>query len=441
MRLEHQRVLDAIIENLEQHYIDPAVAHQIADALIAHQLRGDDDPATTDKDFAALLTAQMREVSRDLHLEVMYSALPPSQSSPQEFARKLESLKNDNCSFKKVQILPHNIGYLKLDAFLSPSDCGPTASAAMESLNGVNALIFDLRVNIGGTSEMVSLIASYRFDHPEYVFGPRRVPTPQSWTSSPVSGSRLANKPVYILTSSTTISGAEQFTYDLKMLKRATIVGEVTAGGAHAGVWHPIDDHLGVVIPENRAVNPYGQADRGNGEFLQRLMERGITPYMRTRDSALRKNSLLYGPERFTYLSESNSYLCPVGEQLNYGGHSARNRPHVYIGTRKRCGTCPLKAQCTTAPIKYLAIHVHELARQRARDLVHTAAFVDAQRKRKKVEALFAELKNQIGLSRLRLRRLKFVREQFLLAATAQNIKRLVRFLSQTPRPPIPAVT
>jgi Transposase DDE domain len=91
--------------------------------------------------------------------------------------------------------------------------------------------------------------------------------------------------------------------------------------------------------------------------------------------------------------------------------------------------------------IKYLAIHVHEPARQRARDLVHTATFVDAQRQRKKVEALFAELKNQIGLRRLRLRRLKFVREQFFLAATAQNIKRLVRFLSQTPRPPISATT
>jgi transposase len=177
-------------------------------------------------------------------------------------------------------------------------------------------------------------------------------------------------------------------------------------------------------------------ATYGNGEFLQWLMERGITPYMRTRDSALRKNSLLYGPERFTYLPESNSYRCPAGEQLNYGGHSARNRTHVYIGTRKRCGACSQKAQCTTSPIKYLAIHVHEPARQRARDLVNTAAFVDAQRKRKKVEALFAELKNQIGLRRLRLRRLKFVREQFFLAAAAQNIKRLVRFLSQAPPEP-----
>ena len=77
---------------------------------------------------------------------------------------------------------------------------------------------------------MVSLIASYLFDYHEYMFDPRRVPTQRSWTSSPVPGSKLADKPVYILTSSITISAAEQFTYDLKMLKRVTIVGEVTAG-------------------------------------------------------------------------------------------------------------------------------------------------------------------------------------------------------------------
>jgi hypothetical protein len=69
--------------------------------------------------------------------------------------------------------------------------------------------------------------------------------------------------------------------------------------------------------------------------------------------------------------------------------------------------------------------------------LVNTPAFVQAQRQRKKVEALFAELKNQIGLRRLRLRRMKFVQEQFFLAAVAQNIKRLVRFLSQ-PAAPLP---
>jgi len=121
-------------------------------------------------------------------------------------------------------------------------------------------------------------------------------------------------------------------------------------------------------------------------------------------------------------------------------GQHSRSEALFYIGTRKRCEGCAQKAQCTSSPLKYLAIHMHEPARQRARDLVNTPAFANAQRQRKKVEALFAELKNQIGLRRLRLRRMKFVREQFFLAAAAQNIKRLVRFLSQGPRSPLPVI-
>jgi transposase len=183
-------------------------------------------------------------------------------------------------------------------------------------------------------------------------------------------------------------------------------------------------------------VSVVADATYGNGEFVQWLTERDITPYMRTRDSIHRKNSPFYGPERFTYQAESNSYRCPAGQQLNYVGLNVRNRTHAYIGNRKRCGACPLKAQCTSGKYKYLAIHMHEGARQHARSLVATPAFAHAQRQRKKVEALFAELKNQIGLRRLRLRRLKFVREQFFLAAAAQNLKRLVRFLSK-PAPQI----
>jgi transposase len=181
-------------------------------------------------------------------------------------------------------------------------------------------------------------------------------------------------------------------------------------------------------------------ATYGNGAFLQWLLDRGITPYMRTRDNALRKNSPGYGPERFTYLPESNSYRCPAGEQLNYVGLNVRNRAHAYIGSAKRCAACCQKAQCTSGRYKYLAIHVHESARQRARELANTPEFSQAQRARKKVEALFAELKNHIGLRRLRLRRMKFVREQFFLAAAAQNIKRLVRYLSESITP-APAIT
>jgi len=179
----------------------------------------------------------------------------------------------------------------------------------------------------------------------------------------------------------------------------------------------------------------------GNGEFLQWLADRNITPYMRTRDSIHRKRSPYFGPERFTYEAEHNRYICPAGQPLNYGGRSLRNRTYAYIGTRKRCGACALKAQCTSGAFRFLAIHMDEPARQRARELAKTQEFAKAQRQRKKVEALFAELKNQIGLRRLRLRRLKFVREQFLLAAAAQNLKRLMRHLSQSPTEFRPATT
>ena len=179
-------------------------------------------------------------------------------------------------------------------------------------------------------------------------------------------------------------------------------------------------------------------ASYGNGELLQWLMDRQITPYMPTRDAVARTRSPLFGPERFTYQPESNSYLCPAGQQLNYGGRNDSNRAFAYIGTRPKCGPCPLKSQCTKGAFRFLAIHMNEAARQRARDLWNTPEFEQAQRQRKKVEALFAELKGRIGLQRLRLRRLKFVQEQFFLAATAQNIKRLVRFLSTPTSGPAP---
>jgi transposase len=174
----------------------------------------------------------------------------------------------------------------------------------------------------------------------------------------------------------------------------------------------------------------------GNGELLHWLQEREITPYMRVKENAQRKNDL-YGIEKFTYDAEANRYLCPAGKTLTYVGVNALNRTHVYASTRKRCRDCPQKAQCTNGRCRIVGVHIHEAARQRAQELAKTPAFLQAQRARRKVEALFAELKNQIGLRRLRLRRMKFVREQFYLAATVQNLKRLVRFLSLKPTEPV----
>jgi hypothetical protein len=262
---ERQRVIDQAIANLKRFYFDRKVAQKTADALLVHEKNGDDDAATQGEAFAGLLTAQMRDASHDMHLIMEYSQNPlpegPAAETAESRERYRKAMLQQNCMFRKVEILARNVGYLKLDFFPDTSVCRSTAKTAMATLNDADAMIFDLRDNTGGFEDMVSLIASYLFDHPEFMYSPRRAPTENSWTRSPVPGNRLADKPVYVLTSSTTWSGAEQFSYDLKMLKRATLVGETTRGGAHAGAFHRIDDHFGMGIPEEKAINPFGKAD------------------------------------------------------------------------------------------------------------------------------------------------------------------------------------
>ena len=264
-RPRRQRVIGEVIENLKKHYIDPDVAQKMAHALLAREKNGGFDTVTDDAAFADLLTRQIRDVSHDMHLVVVYSqaSLPQRLTgpTPEDLARYREAMEHENCTFEKVKILPRNIGYLKLNSFPDPSVCRSTARTAMASLNHVDAIIFDLRDNRGGEPDMVALMAAYLFDHPEYWYNPRENTTQRSWTLSPVPGNRLADKPVYVLTSARTFSGAEQFCYDLKMLRRATLVGETTGGAAHSGVFHRIDDHFGMGIPETRPINPFSMTD------------------------------------------------------------------------------------------------------------------------------------------------------------------------------------
>jgi len=262
---ERKHVIDVASADLERYYVDPDVARKMADALLAHEKNGDYGRVTDGADFADLLTGQLRDVSHDMHLDVLYSQnlLPdrPPGPTPEGLARYRNAMQQTNCTFEKVEILPHNIGYLKLNSFPDPSICQPTATAAMASVNHADAIIFDLRDNGGGYPGMVMLMAAYLFDHPEYMYNPRENTTERLWTHSPVPGNRLADKLVYILTSGSTYSGAEHFSYDLKMLKRAAIVGETTGGATHSGVFHRIDSHFGIGIPETRAINPFSKAD------------------------------------------------------------------------------------------------------------------------------------------------------------------------------------
>ena len=262
---EKQRVIEAVTRNLKERYFDRDTGQRMVDSLLAHEKGGDYGSVEDGAAFADLLTRQIRDVSHDPHLVVVYSQTALRDHSmgpaPEELARYRKEMELSNCTFEKVEVLPHNIGYLKLNSFPDPSVCQSTAVSAMASLNSANAIIFDLRDNRGGYPAGVALIAAYLFDHPEYLYSPRDNTTEQSWTRSPVPGNKLADKPAYVLVSPSTFSGAEAFSYDLKMLKRATIVGETTGGGAHAAVFHRIDDHFGMGIPEVKPINPFAKAD------------------------------------------------------------------------------------------------------------------------------------------------------------------------------------
>jgi C-terminal processing protease CtpA/Prc len=140
-----------------------------------------------------------------------------------------------------------------------PVECRSSLEAAMHSVNDAESLIFDLRQNHGGDPRMVAQIASYLFDRPTHLndmYNPRSGTTEESWTRSPILGNKLANKPVFVLTSAMTFSGGEEFCYDLKILQRAKIVGDRTGGGAHPVSLHRIDDHFAIAVPFAKPINP-----------------------------------------------------------------------------------------------------------------------------------------------------------------------------------------
>lgn len=265
---ERQRVIDGAIANLIKYYIYPDIAQKMADALLAHKKSGDDDAATDGEVFADLLTKQMRDVSHDRYVMMVYSTVTEPENPPapslEDVSRYRKEMEENNCTFEKVKILEHNIGYLKFNAFPDASICRTTVVAAMASLNHADAIIFDLRDNPGGYANMVALIATYLFDHPTHLndfYNRGEHSTEQSWTHPPVPGNRLADKPAFVLTSLSTSSAAEGFSYDLKMLKRATLVGETTSGRGHMGMGHRIDDHFTIRVPGMSVVNPISKTN------------------------------------------------------------------------------------------------------------------------------------------------------------------------------------
>jgi retinol-binding protein 3 len=263
-----ERVIDGVATNLKEFYVYPEAAQKMVDSLRASLKRGEYDGITNGYEFGAMLTKDLQDESHDKHLRVSYSPfkLPAAEHapSPDEEARFRKMLEQANCGFQKVDILAGNIGYLKFDMFADPTFCGSTAVAAMNFLAHANVIIFDLRENGGGDPKMIAFISSYLFDKPTHLndlYNRKDDATTQYWTLPFVPGNTMPNTPVFVLTSKGTFSGAEEFAYNLKNLKRAIIVGETTGGGAHPVAGHRIDDHFTIGVPFARAINPISKTN------------------------------------------------------------------------------------------------------------------------------------------------------------------------------------
>jgi hypothetical protein len=258
-----ERVIAGAAARLREHYVFPEIAKKMEQALRRRQQRHEYDAVRDGETFASLLTTHLREVSKDQHLRVNFSAARYPDDfatlTPEQTAHNRRVTERANCGYEKVELLAGNVGYVKLNTFSTPAWCGPTATAAMNFLAHVDAIIFDLRDNGGGDPAMVAFISTYLFDQPTHlndIWTRKTGETKQYWTLPSVPGKLLAVVPAFVLTSGRTFSGAEEFTYNLKNLKRATIVGETTGGGAHPARGERIDDRFMISVPFARAINP-----------------------------------------------------------------------------------------------------------------------------------------------------------------------------------------
>ncbi|HZT44464.1 MAG TPA: S41 family peptidase [Chthonomonadaceae bacterium] len=259
-------VIEGVLQKLKEGYVFPEVAGKMEAAIHARMKKGEYDNVTRAKALASTLTANLQEVCHDKHLRVFYSYQPLPEEKPDAPSAEAEKrfwqiAAAHNFEFEKVERMNGNVGYLKFNAFVPPDMAGETAAAAMNFLSNTNALIIDLRENHGGEPDMIALLCSYLFGpepvHLNDIYWRPDNSTRQFWTLAYVPGKRYGDKPVYVLTSKHTFSGAEEFTYDLKNLKRATIIGETTGGGANPGGPQRIDAHFSVFVPMGRAINPY----------------------------------------------------------------------------------------------------------------------------------------------------------------------------------------
>lgn len=275
-RDEKGAVIASLDSALNANYPFPDIARKIAPVLQERLKKGDYDSAITKAEFASKLTDDLLKVSGDLHflvgVDAKWVAEVKAKANPALKAkiRKEESstLEETNFGFDEVARLKGNIGYIRFSYFADPELAYDTAASVMRFVGNTDAVIIDLRYNNGGHLEMAQFLASYFFSSEkdqllfDYYYNEdgKRIQRGQ-WVLPGLPGKRMVDKPLYILTGSTSFSSAEWFSYAMKKLGRATLIGERTAGGAHPVARKPLNDDFFVQVPIGQIQDPVDHGD------------------------------------------------------------------------------------------------------------------------------------------------------------------------------------
>ncbi len=182
-----------------------------------------------------------------------------------------------------------------------------------------------------------------------------------------------------------------------------------------------------------------GDTAYGTGKMLGWLRERDIEPHIPVWDKS-RRTDHTFSRADFTFHEDRNVYTCPGGKVLRTTGRVHEDKTLFYRASTHDCAPCPLKRKCCpNTPQRKVPRDINEGARDRARSLMGTEPYLQSARDRKKIERLFGEAKRNMAMTRLRLRGLAGARDEFLLTATVQNLKRLAKLAWIPPPRPIMA--
>jgi C-terminal processing protease CtpA/Prc len=266
-------VIDTLIAKLNAHYVFPDKAQQVEVVLRQHQREGKYDGITDGKQLAKQLLDDIDGVVHDKHMLVDVSArpvppddaMPPPPQTRAEWEKQvppavLERILASNLGVEKVDHLSPNIGYLQISSFGPVFLVSDKFAAVMNELADTDGLIIDLRNNGGGGGDSVALLISYLVDERTRLndtWERATGITTQYWTQDKLDGKRYGGKkPVLILAGPNTKSAAESFAYQMQALKRATVIGERTWGGANASRPYRLSEHFAAFIPSRRSISP-----------------------------------------------------------------------------------------------------------------------------------------------------------------------------------------